>query len=259
MSFIKTLNLGPRLMSFIHLVRKAGRFAAVASIATALSGCQGIVNSPTMSQVRIINASPDAPGLDIYQNSTPIAYNLGFGTITSYVPIDPGTYTTTATVAGTKQALSSSKTTFVTASQYTVLIGNVAASLQQLTLKDQSQPAPSGQIALRFIDQATRIAAVDIYLIPAGSKLTDVTSLYTNLSFGINTGYLNIPTGTYSLVMVPTGTIPTSTTIATYTGPQVTYTSGSASTIILIDQQLLTTPGLQVITAPDFVSPTATS
>ena len=259
MSFIKTLNLGQRLMSFTYLVRKAACFAAVASVTAALSGCQGIVNSPTMSQVRIINASPDAPGLDIYQNSAIIASNLGFGSITSYVPIDPGTYTTTANAFGTKQVLSSSKTTFVTANQYTVLIGNVAASLQQLTLKDQSQPAPSGQIALRFIDQATRIAAVDIYLIPAGSKLTDVTPLYTNLSFGINTGYLNIPTGTYSLVMVPTGTIPTSTTIATYTGPQVTYTSGSASTIILIDQQLLTTPGLQVITAPDFVSPTATS
>ena len=259
MSFVKTLHPGQRLMSFIHLVRKAGRFGALASIVAALSGCQGIVNSPTMSQVRIINASPDAPGLDIYQNSTAIAYNLGFGTITSYVPIDPGTYTPTATVAGTKQILSSSKTTFITASQYTVLIGNVAASLQQLTLKDQSQAAPSGQIALRFIDQATRIAAVDIYLIPSGSKLTDVTPLYTNLSFGVNTGYLNIPVGTYSLVMVPTGTIPTSTTVATYTGPQVTYTTGSASTIILIDQQLLTTPGLQVITAPDFVSPTATS
>ncbi len=259
MSFVKTLTPGQRLMSLIHLVRRAGRFAAFASIAAALSGCQGIVNSPTMSQVRIINASPDAPGLDIYQNSTAIAYNLGFGTITSYVPIDPGIYTTTATAAGTKQVLSSSKTTFVTASQYTVLIGNVAASLQQLTLKDQSQPAPSGQVALRFIDQATRIAAVDIYLIPSGSKLTDVTPLYTDLSFGINTGYLNIPVGTYSIVMVPTGTIPTSTTIATYTGPQVTYSSGSASTIILIDQQLVTTPGLQVITAPDFVSPTATS
>jgi PKD repeat protein len=212
-----------------------------------------------MSQIRIVNASPDAPGLDIYQNSAIIARNLGFGTITSYVPVDPGTYTTATTVYGTKQTLSSSKTTFVTASQYTVLIGNVAASLQQLTLKDQSQPAPSGQIALRFIDQATRIAAVDIYLIPAGSKLTDVTPVYTDLTFGINTGYLNIPVGTYSLVMVPTGTIPTSTTVLTYSGPQVTYTSSSASTVILIDQQLLTAPGLQVIIAPDYVSPTATS
>jgi PKD repeat protein len=241
------------------LVRKAAALCAAALCAFALSGCQGIVPSQSGSQVRIIAASHDAPGLDIYQNNAALAYNLGFGTITSYVPIDPGTYTTTATVAGSKQVLSSTKSSFVTATQYTVLIGNSAASLQQLTLKDQSIPAPSGQISLRFIDQATRIAPLDIYLIPAGKKLTDVTPVVTNINFGTNTGYLNIPTGTYTLVMVPTGTVPTSDTVATYVGAQVTYTGGSASTIVLIDQQLVTTPGLQVIIAPDYVSPTATS
>ena len=246
-------------MSLHVLAKRALSLVAAGAYALVLSGCQGIVSSPTGSQVRIIDASPDAPGLDIYQNNAAIAYNLGFGTITSYVPIDPGTYTTTATVAGTKQVLSSSKGTFATGSQYTVLIGNLAASLQQLTLKDQSQPAPSGQIALRFIDQATRISPVDIYLVPAGKKLTDVTPVVTNISFGTNTGYLNIPTGTYTLVMVPTGTIPASDTVATYVGAQVTYTGGSASTVVLIDQQLITTPGLQVIIAPDYVSPTATS
>jgi len=56
---------------------------------------------------------------------------------------------------------------------------------------------------------------------------------------------------------VPTGTIPTSTTVATYTGAQTTYPGGSARTIILIDQQLVTTPGLQVITAADYDSPAA--
>ena len=56
---------------------------------------------------------------------------------------------------------------------------------------------------------------------------------------------------------MPTGTIPTSTTVATYTGAQTTYPGGSARTIILIDQQLVTTPGLQVITAADYDSPAA--
>jgi Domain of unknown function (DUF4397) len=253
------LNTGQPRMSLYVLLRRAASLAAAGVCALMLSGCQGIVSSTTGAQVRIIEASPDAPGLDIYQNNAAIAYNLGFGTITSYVPIDPGTYTTAATAAGSKQVLSSSKGTFATASQYTVLIGNLAASLQQLTLKDQSQPAPSGQIALRFIDQATRIGALDIYLVPPGKKLTEVAAVVTNISFNTNTGYLNIPTGTYTLVMVPTGTIPASDTIATYTGAQVTYTGGSASTVILIDQQLVTTPGMQVIIAPDYISPTATS
>ncbi len=233
-------------------------FVMAGFLAATLSGCQGIVASPVLSQLRIIDASPDAPGLDIYQNTSALVYNLGFGTITSYIPIDPGTYTISAKADGTSQVLTSAKGTFVASGQYTVLIGNVSANLQETILKDQSQAAPSGQIALRFISQATKISALDIYLVPAGQKFIAVTPLVVDFDFGDNTGYLNIPNGTYTIVMVPTGTIPTSTTVATYTGPQVTYVNGSASTIILIDQQLVTTPGVQVITATDFIPPTAT-
>ncbi len=239
-------------------VQRVLLFAMAGLLAVTLSGCQGIVGSPVLSQLRIIDASPDAPGLDIYQNTSALVYNLGFGTITSYIPTDPGTYTIAAKADGTSQVLTSAKGTFAAAAQYTVLIGNVSANLQETILTDQSQAAPSGQIALRFISQATRISPVDVYLVPAGQKLTAVTPVVTDLSFGVNTGYLNIPNGTYTIVMVPTGTVPTSTTIATYTGPQVAYVNGSASTIILIDQQLVTTPGVQVITATDFTPPTAT-
>lgn len=240
------------------ITRIALLFAAAGTLT--LTGCQAIETPAPEAQVRVIVASPDTPGLDIYQGaSNALAYNLGFGTVTSYVQLSPGTYTINADTAGTKQVLSTSKSTFAASNQYTVLIGNSTASLQQLTLTDQSQAAPAGQIAMRFIDQATRVGAVDIYLVPAGQKLTAVAPLLTNMSFGINTGYLNLPTGTYSVVIVPAGTVPVSTTIATYSGPQVTPIAGSARTIILIDQQLVSTPGLQVVTAEDFAPPGATS
>lgn len=239
-------------------VRRAALLAAL-PLLSVLSGCQAVVSSPTASQLRIIAASPDAPGLDMYEGNSVIAYNLGFGTVTSYISTDPGTFTISADIAGSKQALASAKGTFSPSNQYTVLIGNFSADLQELVLKDQAQAAPSGQISLRFIDQATRIGAIDIYLVPMGQKFTAVTPLTTNVTFPVNTGYLNVPTGTYTLVIVPTGTIPTSSTVATYTGAQITYTGGSVTTVVLIDQQLVTTPGLQVITAPDYVSPTATS
>ena len=234
-------------------------FALLLATIGTLTGCQAIDNSAPVAQVRVIAASPDAPGLDIYQGSTALAYNLGFGTVTSYIQLAPGIFTINADTAGTKQTLTSSKSTYAASTQYTVLIGNAAASLQQIALTDQSQPAPTGQIALRFIDQATRIGAVDIYLVPGGQKLTSVTPLITGIAFGVNTGYLNIPTGTYSVVMVPTGTIPVSTTVATCSSPQATYSAGSAHTIILIDQQLVSTPGLQVVTADDFEPPGATT
>ena len=247
------------MFNYLYLVRRPVRIASVAAILSILSGCQAIVSSPPVSQVRIITASPDAPALDIYQGDTALTFNLGSGTITSYIPLPAGNYTINAETAGSRQILSTSKAIFAPSTQYTVLIGNSASSLQQLMLTDQSQPAPTGQISLRFINQATRTGAVDIYLVPAGQKSTAVTPVVTGVAFGANTGYLNVPAGTYSLVMLPAGTVPNSTNVVTYTGAQVNYSAGTARTIILIDQQLVTTPGLKVITAEDFDGQTATN
>jgi hypothetical protein len=240
----------------LHLDRPtAGLAVALAVLGMlVLTGCQAIVSTEPQAQVRVIHATPDAPGLDIYQGPNALAFNLGFGTVTSYIPLTPGTYTINADTAGSKQTLSSAKTTFAASTQYTVLLGNSITNPQQLTLTDQSQAAPSGQIALRFINQATRTSAVDIYLVPAGQKLAAVTPIVTSVAFGMNTGYLNVPTGVYSLIMVPSGIAPVSSS-ATYTGPQVTYSAGTARTLILIDQQLATTPGLRVIIAEDFDPP----
>jgi hypothetical protein len=239
------------MFNLIHLVRSTTLVAAAAATLV-LTGCGAMVSSAPQPQLRVVTVSPDAPRLDIYQGSNPLAHNLGFGTVTSYIPLSPGSDTIAANTAGTRQLLSVGKTNFASSGQYTLLIGNAAANMQQLTLTDQSQPAPAGEIALRFIDQATRVGPTDVYLVPAGQKLTTIAPLVTNLPFGGNTGYLNIPTGTYSLVMLPTGTMPSSAIAAPYTGPQVTYSAASAHTVILIDQELPSTPGLQVITASDF-------
>src|SRR5271156_3878634 len=172
------------MSNLIHLVRSAPRVAAAAATLVLLTGCGAIVSSTPVSQVRVVTVSPDAPRLDIYQGSNPLAHNLGFGTVTSYIPLSPGSDTIAANTAGTRQLLSVSKTNFASSGQYTVLIGNAAANMQQITLTDQSQPAPSGEIALRFIDQATRPGATDIYLVPAGQKVTTITPLVTDLPFG---------------------------------------------------------------------------
>ncbi len=243
------------------ILPKMGRpgLLALGSAMLLLSGCQAVVSSANGSQVRVIQAAPNATGIDMYVNASILAYNLGYGSVTSYVPVNPGTYMVSADTAGTKQSLANAKSTLATGSQYTVLLGSASANLQELILQDQSQSAPSGQIALRFIDQASVIGALDVYLVPAGAKFTSVTPVLTDLTFGNTPTYLNVPTGAYTIVIVPTGTLPTSSTVATYTGAQVSYSGGSATTIVLVNQQLVTTPGLQVISATDYVSPTSTS
>ncbi len=225
------------------------------AILATLTGCQAMISNPSTAQVRVVDASPDAPGMDIYQGSEGLAYNLQFGAVTSYIPTAPGTYTLSTATAGTHQMLTFARPTLAPSAQYTVLIGDTAGNLRQLTLKDQNQPAPAGQTSLRFLNEATRSGPVDVYLVPAGHALVTVNPLLTGFSFGANTDYQNIPAGTYSLVVLPAGESPTSTATASYTGAKVTYPATAARTVILIDQPLTSMPGVQVITTDDYDNP----
>jgi hypothetical protein len=242
-----------------RLLRRARAALAVTGLVLSLPGCATVTGSPNLSQVRVIDASPDAGGLDIYQGNGILAYNLGLGTITSYVPLSPGNYSIQVDAAGTRQQLAVAGGTFATNAQYTVLVGDFSTGLSEVILKDQTTAAPTGQIALRVLDQSSRGGTVDLYLVASGSTIATAKPILTSVSFGENTGYFNVPAGTYTLIAVPTGTVPTTAAGTTYTGASVTYGAGSAKTIVLIDQQLATTPGLQVIIANDFDPASATN
>ena len=56
------------LLNRLHLAPRARRLIALAVLATALTGCQSITGNQPFTQIRVIDASPDAPNLDIYQN-----------------------------------------------------------------------------------------------------------------------------------------------------------------------------------------------
>jgi hypothetical protein len=246
-------------LTSLHIARRTGRLAAFAALAVMLTGCQVIDGTLLYTQVRIIDASPDAPGLDVYQNSVAGLYNIGFGTASSYIAVAPGNYTYSVDITNTRQQLASVAGAFATGAQYTVLIGNVTANLQMTILKDQSTAAPSGQVALRFLDQSTRNGPVDIYLLPASGKLIGSVPIVSDIRFGNTPIYLNVPISTYSIVVLPTGTIPSTATVPLFTGGQIEYSSGAARTIILIDQQSVATPGLQAITTSDYDSPASTT
>jgi hypothetical protein len=241
--------------SIDHPVHRTARLGLLTLALAVLAGCQSIsMNSP---ELRVIDASADAGVLDSYQNNTGLAYNLSFGTMTSYVPMSPGSYTLTADRAGTRQTLVSTNTTLAAGKQYTAIIGNNLASLQQTVLLDQSQPAPAGEIALRFVQQATRSGAVDVYLVPRNGRSANTSPIAINLSFGANSGYLSVPAGTYAIAIVPAGTTLVSSTVTLLSGAQIDYASGSVRTIVLIDQEIIgpqhaaLTPGVDTISVAD--------
>ena len=254
------MDTRPMLPNNFHPGRIAARLSAIALALGALSGCQSVnINAGNVAQIRFIQASPDAPGIDFYANNTAEAYNVGFGYGTSYVPVVPGTYTISADHANTRTVLATAGQGMASGQQYTALVGDNLASLQETILTDQSTPAPSGEISVRLIDEATKVGAVDVYLVPSSGKLstTALISNLTALTFGTNTGYINIPAGTYAIAVVPTGTVPVSTTVTLLSGPQVGYAGGAVRTVVLIDQIVTTTPGVAAFVAADYDSPSS--
>jgi hypothetical protein len=201
------------------------------------------------AQVRIIDTSADAPDLDIYQSGSALAYNLGFGMVSSYVSIPPGVSTVSAHAAGTKQPLTSIHGSFAASGHYTVLLsGGPTGAVSETVLADQSVAAPAGLASVRVIEQARRGAGdVDVYLVRAGSTLPESRPVMTNMGFGETGDYLNVPAGAYRVVLAAAGT-----TVPIYSGATMVFGSGSARTLIVLDSQRIDGHKVQVMTAEDF-------
>lgn len=232
---------------------------ALAGSLLTLTGCQSItVNASHLAQLRVVDASVDSGALDIYSNGVGLAYNVGFGTASSYIAAQPAGYTVAADRTGTRTTLVSAGATLYPGRQYTAIIGNSLANLQEVIIQDQSTPAPSNQISVRILNWATKVGNVDVYLVPSNSTLTGTNVFAANVSVTGNSGYINVPANTYAIAVVPAGTAPSSTTATLFSSSQQYYATGTVHTVVLIDQQVTTTPAVNAIILDDFDPPTTT-
>lgn len=255
----------------LKIPARIAALAASAAIALVLSGCQSVANAGSSAQLRVIDASPDTPALDIVPTSAsaiapPTLYNVGFGSVSSYMQLAPGAWTHSAYLSGTGQQLANLRGTLAPGAQYTLLAADISANLRLTLLHDQSTPAPPGLVSLRFLGESTRTGPVDLYLVPPGASLADgLAPAASHLAFGSNTGYRTLPAGTYSLVALPAGSSPAFAT-PLFTGGQTAYAAGSARTILVVDSPAfrqaatafsLTEPAspLHILTAADYDPP----
>lgn len=232
--------------------------AAIGSLALGtmlLVGCQSLEMTPeNVAHVRVIAASPDSPAMDFYAGASALAYGVEFGSATSYVPLTPGAKVRlSATTASSAQTLVKGKAAFSANRQYTAVVANVAANLQETVYLDQTQPAATGQADVRILDAATRAGLLDVYLVPAERSLTTTLPARVGVALGASTGYIEQPAGIYSVVVVPAGTVPVASTQPLLTGAQLNYPSGSVRTIVLVDKRdEMEQKGISEIVAEDY-------
>ncbi len=212
-----------------------------------LPGCQSVANSsPSQTQVRVIDASYNAPAVDVDIATTPIAANVGAATFTNYAFLPPENSTVYVYPTGTTKGGVSVDGQFLVNEQHSVLITDSGKGYSAVLLTDQPAAAPAGYFSIRFLDQALKAGAVDIYLVPDGSKLADAKALFTNVGAQSVEAYTNVPAGTYTVVITPAGVTTTPSATAS-----LQFEAGQVRTALIMDAQLTTNPPMTVTIGDD--------
>jgi hypothetical protein len=154
------------------------------------------------SSVRVAYLSPDAANADIYVDGAATLSNVGYKTVSTYLPVTPGSHTIAVRQAGSpgsSSPLVEVSQAFAGSALYTVAIGGRFGRLQSAVFQDQFTTPPAGQVLARFVHMAPDVPGVDV-AVKGGSVI------FTNISFLEASQYKALPSGTYSLELRATGT-----------------------------------------------------
>jgi hypothetical protein len=224
--------------------------AASLAAALAITACEDVATYVQPSLVRVIDASYIAPAINVQVEGDMLASNIGQGTITPYgtlpsnitAPIDITAATGGATIVDTTGTL-------LPGHQHSVFLtdNGVAPNGYLVTiLEDQQIVAAQGHSAFRFLNQAAKTGAVDVYMVPAGSTMANTIPIVTNLPVGGTAGYISFASQTVTMVVTPTGV-----TTPQYAYTPIVLTGGEARTVLLVDTQLTSNPAVEFTVAID--------
>lgn len=239
-------KLWPNIMRKRFTLPVLGAVSAVCLAASlALSGCQTISGSSAVSELRIIDASYNAPSLNLYVEGALLGGNLGQGSITSYATLPPTNNAVVKVTAATNTtALASANTSLLAGTSQSALISDLSAKYQVTVLEDQSTPAPAGHSEFRLLNQAPSTGPVDVYFLAGTSNTVFATAkpIITGLDVGAASGYVTIPSSTLYMVIAPTGTTLMDDVTTIYTSAAFALTGGEVRTVLIVDPLLVTQP-----------------
>lgn len=152
------------------------------------------------SYIRLLHASPDAPGVDVYANGKLLTRNLNYRGFTPYMALDSGNYNIKVFPTGkTSNPVIDTNLTIPPNQILTVAAIGKLNNIGLLPIPDPKLPREQNKAYARFVHLSPNAPNVDITL-PNGNKL------FTDVQYREITNYIPVNPGTYELQARPTGT-----------------------------------------------------
>jgi len=167
-----------------------------------VSGCSDDDNgvaSPEVSNVKVVHASPDAPGVDILIDNSKAVSNLEFPNNTGYVNLESGTRNVKVNAAGTDVTVINEDLTLTPNMTYSVFAVDSLSRITVLVLADDLTTPASGKAHVRFIHLSPNAPAVDI-------AVTGGPVVFSDYVFKEYSAFTPLDAGTYNLEVRLSGT-----------------------------------------------------
>lgn len=194
---------------------------------SALTACSSSTGPVTSTFLRAINASPDAPPLEIYVDGVRLIENLPLAQPTRYIGIASGP-AALKVVTSDSASLLSTATQFATGRSYSLFVLGPVDSLAVLILTD-STSAPADSARVRFVNASPTDRSVDVYVKALGSA-TPAAPTFAAVAFDRATPYILTQSVALEVVVTSAGskTVVVDDTLASVPG-------GAVRTVVALD------------------------
>lgn len=156
--------------------------------------------TPAISNVMVIHASPDAPGVDLLVDNLVLnSVALEFPDNTGYLGIGSGDRNVKINVSGTETTVIEAYLNLNAEMNYSIFAIDEVAQISAMVLADDLTDPASGNAHVRFIHLSPDAPAVDI-------TLNDGTVVFGNYEFGEYSEFTPLGAGTYDLQVRLQGT-----------------------------------------------------
>lgn len=156
--------------------------------------------APVNSYIRLLNASPNSPSLDIYLDNKLIVQNLTYKEFSKYLPLPAGNYNIKVYSSGNKvNPIIDSPIDLPSGFAFNIAIIGSFPNITLYGIPEPTTPQNFGTACIRFIHLSPNAPAFHI-------RVQDGTKIFSNVKYEDYTTYACIPSGNYTFRLIPTGT-----------------------------------------------------
>jgi hypothetical protein len=177
------------------------------SLAALIAGCglnpKGSGNGTTL---RVANLIFGSSSVNVTVGTKALVTGSAFQGISGYADSDSGSQEIKVAVAGSTTNLIDSVQTVSASTHHTFIAYGTLAAAAGVLLNDEFTSPGANNFALRLVNVAASVAAIDLYVTSPGASIDATAANVSNLAVGGTSAFVALPVGNYEIRITRGGT-----------------------------------------------------